>query len=133
MISPVTGSRITLGPPALTVAWKLPPVTWSFQSTSYRFKPRLKLGLGSKTTPIVVLVDFSALRAGLPAKAPEILKAWPLNTGSLIWVKNVATDGEISGSVGARKPLPQLARNSRNGAALNFRPSLGVTALPKSL
>src|SRR5688572_12638214 len=105
---------------ALTVAWKLPPVTWSFHLTSYQLKPTLKFGVGSRTKPTVVLSDFSALRPGLPANTPEMLMPVCPVTGSFTVVKNVATEGEISGSVGARKPLPQFARSSSHGAALNF-------------
>ena len=83
--------------------------------------------------PIVELIDFSAFRFGLPAKTPEIWTPFVPVTGSLTWLKNVATDGLISGRVGARKPRPQLARISSDGAALNFRPNFGVIALPKSL
>src|SRR5689334_14126222 len=109
-----------------TVSWKLPPVTLFFQSTSNRLRPMLKFADGSNTMPSVVLSDFSAFNCGLPANTPEICVPDSPVTGSLTCVKNVAIDGEISGSVGARKPRPQFARSSSHGAALNFRPNFGV-------
>src|SRR3954468_23878508 len=110
---PVTGSRITrVGSPLFTMDWKDGDETMFFQSIWYQFTPRLKLFVGSQMKPAVVLSDFSGCRAGLPANTPEICTPDAPVTGSFTCTKNVATDGEISGSVGARKPLPQFARNS---------------------
>ena len=45
-------------------------------------------------------------------------------------LNDVAVAGEISGNVGARKPLPKFALNNSDGAALNFKPNFGVTDAP---
>src|SRR5688572_25871603 len=92
----------------------------------------LKFWLGSKMMPAVALSDFSGERVGLPAKTPEMLAA-AFVTGSMTAVKNVATEGEISGSDGARKPLPQFARSRIELVGLNLMPTFGLVVLPKSL
>ena len=53
--------------------------------------------------------------------------------GSTIPVAPNAEERVTSGRVGALKPRPQLTRSRRSEVALNFSPSFGVTAVPKSL
>ena len=73
----------------------------------------LKSGVGSRIIPNDWLTDFSGFSAGLPAKLPETRIAFWLVTESLTWTKNVADDGEISGSDGARNPRPRAAEYQR--------------------
>src|SRR5436190_553256 len=110
--------------------WKLGAETIFFQSILYQLSPTLKFWFGSKMKPAVVLSDFSGSRFGLPANTPEICTPFTFVSGSLTCWKKVATDGEISGRLGARKPLPQLARSRSESVALNFAPTFGVEELP---
>src|SRR5258706_16395512 len=127
---PVTGSRMTrAGSPIFAMDWKLGEATMFFQSMRYTFNPMRKVWFGSKTIPNVELGDFSACRLGLPANTPEILVETFVR-GSITVLKNVATEGEISGSVGARKPRPQFALKSNSRVGVNLMPSLGVVELP---
>src|SRR5438128_2452519 len=127
----VTGSRMTrVGSRLLTIDWKLGEETMFLQSIWYQFRPTLIFCVGSKMNPIVELSDFSAFSAGLPANTPEICTPLAPVTGSFTCTKKVATDGEISGSDGARNPRPQFARISHALLGLNLMPTFGVVDLP---
>ena len=93
----------------------------------------LKSRFGSNTMPIVNERDFSGCRFGFALIEPAICDSTPGVTGSSTNVKKYADDGVISGSDGALKPRPQLARSSHSGAGRYFRPTFGVVAEPKSL
>src|SRR5512134_2501704 len=116
MMLPVVGSRITrFGSLSLTTDWNESEPTMFDQVIWYQSMPMLNALLGSHTIPRFVLRDFSGCSNGLPANTPETCTpVWSV-AGSLTCTKNVATEGEISGSDGARKPRPQLARNSSSG------------------
>src|SRR5512134_211731 len=113
MMLPVVGSRITrFGSLSLTTDWNESEPTMFDQVIWYQSMPMLNALLGSHTIPRFVLRDFSGARFGLPANTPEIwMGVVPPLGVSMTCTKNVATEGEISGSDGARKPRPQLARN----------------------
>ena len=111
------------------MSWKLAARTMSVHLIQYQSRLVEKLRVGSNTTPRLALVDFSAFRFGLPANTPEMF--WIVSVcGSFTWTKKVAVEGEISGSVGARKPLPTLPRSATMSFGVYFRPNFGTVELP---
>ena len=89
-----------------------------------------KLGLELKNKPS--LTDgFSLKDSKLDSKNETWTPVWLVN-GSSTCTKNVATDGEISGSDGARKPRENEPRSSRLSSGCQRSANFGENALPKS-
>ena len=113
--------------------WQSCRTTMLLQLISYQSTLRLKSCDGSQTKPRSCCCDFSGSRSLLPAKAPETRERLAAEV-RVVDLREEGRDGRGDLGQGRRaETAPQLARNSNSFVGRNFRPTFGVTALPKSL